>query len=322
MKTSANHPAPGLILVLCAMCLQVHSEIPPKYQIMEGSVSPDGSLAVLEPMADRVTDDEFWAMRNQIVDVKTQTVIGSIEGVPGMRRMNHGGASAGWSADGKLLFWFVDGKWGPRTVSFVKLKDGKVEQQMDLVKSCYDELLKRAKAAHPKTYAAAKKQNAGSGSALPDGFTASVSLKQRDAMPGFPVDFVVTMTSNPKGIEDYPPAAELEGFLFGTLKESLQIKWGDHAIFSATERERLFAEGEGVDEGVAHLSDAVATALPGTARAKFETGQRDWEKKVQEAGEKWPVEGSVGGCLAEKLRQDAAGKRIKELRALTAKKNG
>ena len=322
MKTSASHPVLGLIFILSALCWRLHAEIPPNYRIMDGSASPDGSLAVLEPVAVGVSDDEYWKMRNQLVEVKTQTLIGGIEGVPGMKRMNHGGASAQWSADGSLLLWFVDGKWGPRSVTLVKVTDGKIARQVDVVKACYNELLKRARAAHPKTYAAAKKENAGSGAALPDGFTASVALKQRDAAPKFPVEFVVTMTSNPKGIEDYPVNAELEGFLFGRLDRGFRVKWGDAAIYNAAERERLFAEGEGVDEGIAHLSDAVAAVSTASGRAKFEAEQQAWEKMTQDAGETWPVAGSVGSCLAEKLRQKAAEKRIKELQAISSKKKG
>lgn len=306
----------------CFASWSLRAEIPANFRIMDSSTSPDGSMAVLEPVGEAAQGDALSKMRNQIIDTKSQSVIGSIDGVPGMKQMNHGGASARWSAKGDMLLWHVDGKWGPRSATFVQIKEGKITSQLDMVKAGYDELLKRAKKAHPKTYAAAKKQNEGSGPALPDGFAASVSLKElpENALPKFPVEFVATMTANPKGMEDFPAAADIEGFLFGKLDPDLKIKWGDSAIYNAAARERLFSEGEGADEGIAHLSDEVATSLSKEAKAKFEAEMKAWDDAMIAADDKWPVRGSVSTCLGEKLRQNASEKRIKELQGMLPKK--
>ena len=309
-------------LALCAASLSLRADIPAGCRIMDGSASPDGSLAVLEPAGDAAQGGELAKMRNQIIDTKSLTVIGAIEGVPGMKQMNHGGASARWSAKGDMLLWHVDGKWGPRTATFVRLKDGRIASQIDVVKAGYDEMLKRAKKAHPKTYAAAKEHNEGSGPALPDGFAASVSLKDlpETGTPPFPVELVVTMTANPKGIEDFPAEADLEGFLFGKLDADLKIKWGESAIYNAATRERLFSEGEGADEGIAHLSDAVETSLSKEAKARFQADMKAWDEAIIAADDKWPVRGSVSTCLGEKLRQDESEKQIEKLQGMLPKK--
>lgn len=325
MKASVDPSAGRLLLgtfVSCVVSLSLRAEIPANFRIMDGSASPDGSLAVLEPVGEATQGEAFWKLRNQIIDTKSQSVIGAIEGVPGTKEMNHGGASARWSAKSDLLLWYVDGKWGPRSATFAQVKDGKIASQIDVVKAGYDELLKRAKKAHPKTYAAAKKHNEGSGSALPDGFAASVSLKDlpETGAPPFPVEFVVTMTANPKGIEDFPAEADLEGFLFGKLDTDLKIKWGESAIYNAATRERLFSEGEGADEGIAHLSDAVETALSKEAKAKFQADMKAWDEAMIAADDKWPVRGSVSTCLGEKLRQDESEKQIEKLQGMLPKK--
>lgn len=325
MKTIVRPPTVCLLLgafASCVMSWSLRAEIPANFRIMDGSASPYGSLAVLEPVGEAAQGDAFWKLRNQLFDTKSQSVIGAIEGVPGMKQMNHGGASARWSSQSDLLLWYVDGKWGPRSATFVQIKEGKITSQLDVVKAGYDELLKRAKKAYPKTYAAAKKRNEGSGSALPDGFAANVSLKELpdNALPKFSVEFVVTMTANPKGMEDFPAAADIEGFLFGKLDTDLKIKWGESAIYNAAARERLFSEGEGADEGIAHLSDEVATSLSKEAKTKFEAEMKAWDDAMIAADDKWPVRGSVSTCLGEKLRQDASEKQIEKLEGMLPKK--
>lgn len=289
---------------------------------MKGSASPDGALAVLEPLLEQGQRADFDQMRNQLYDTKSKSVVGSIEGVPGMKEMNHGGASAHWSAKSDVLLWYVDGKWGPRSATLLQIKEGRIAGQIDVVKASYHELLARAKKAHPKTYTAAKKENEGSGSAYPDGFTASVALKSlpEKSPPKFPVEFVVTMTANAKGMESYPANAELEGYLFGKLDADLKIKWGDSAIYTAASRERLLNEGEGFDEGIAHLSDAVKASLAKAAKAKFEAEEKAWDDAMIAADHEWPVRGSVSTCFREKLRQAASQKRIEQLQGMLPKK--
>lgn len=53
------------------------------------------------------------------------------------------------------------------------------------------------------------KANKGSGSAYPDGFTVNVESTLDGKKPTLPFPVLVTLTSNPKGIEDYPKGAEL-----------------------------------------------------------------------------------------------------------------
>ena len=62
----------------------------------------------------------------------------------------------------------------------------------------------------PKRYAAAKKQNAGNGSAYPDGFTVKVTdSDQGDAPLSLPLAISTALESDPKAIEDFPEKAKL-----------------------------------------------------------------------------------------------------------------
>lgn len=302
-------------IVLCLPTLHIQAEIPQGFRLMEDSESPDGKFGVLEP-AD-VPDEAFWKSRNLIVETKTDSIVGAVEGVPGAKRMNHGGAKAKWSQDSGLLLWIVDGKWGPRTVTFVKIAEGEILRQSDLIKAGYAEILKRSKAAFPKAYAAALKQNQGSGSAYPGGFTVAVTLQSPEA--ALPANFVVTLTSNPKGIEDFPKQAVLEGYLFGTLTKTHKVKWGRSGFFDATALERLISDEEGSSEVLAHQWDATLDSLPKERRKKLGREQEEWENSTNKLEEFWPVAQSVSPCLVYVLRIEEYEKRTEALSAMTPK---
>ena len=297
-------------IIALLVIARARAELPANFQIMEDSRSPDGSMAVIEPAA-RMSDGDIEKWRNHLVRVADLSIIGEIEGVAGRKHMNHGGAEAHWSAAGDKLLWIVEGKWSPRTVTMIEIKDGKIARQSDLIKAGYAEILKRSKAAHPKTYAAAVKENSGSGSVFPDGFTVSLTLKENEAK--LPARFVLTLTADPKAREDFPDTARLDAFLFGTLTERMSIEWGDFAAFDAAGAERLASELEGVEEDLAHQLDAVMEKLSKKERANLTKEQARWEKTVEEIDEDWPVAGSLTSTVSEKLRYDATRMRVKQL---------
>lgn len=307
-----------LFLAMLAIA-SADAEFPPGYQIMEDSASPDGAMAVIEP-AERMSDGELEKARNHLVRVDGKAVIGEIEGVAGRKHMNHGGAEAHWSAAGDRLLWIVEGKWSPRTVTMIEIKDGGIARQSDLIKAGYAEILKLSKAAHPKTYAAAVKANNGNGAAFPDGFTVSLMLKDNNAK--LPARFLVSMTADPKARDGFPDAAWLDAFLFGTLTEQMRIEWGDFGAYDARSSERLAAELEGAEEGLAHQLDAVMQKLSKKERAELEAEQALWEKSITEIDEDWPVAGSLTTTVSEKLRYDATRRRVKQLADRISPKKG
>jgi hypothetical protein len=201
--------------ILAAAINHARSEPPAGFTIPEKTLSPDKHFGVLVPDEQRCDAGE----KNKLVEVSTGRVLAVIAGEPGMKRMNHGGVDpTRWSADSSLLLWRVDGKWFPRALVLIQLKDSEVRWQLDLLKTAQQEILARARKAAPKKYAAAKKQNAGNGSAYPDGFTDDVTTDGEDtASVELPVRVHVTLTSNPKEIEDFPKDAQLDAMLEGEV---------------------------------------------------------------------------------------------------------
>ena len=211
-----------LALVWLGRAIPAPAATPPGFTIPDLTRSPDHRLGVLVPDEKRYDAGG----KNQLVEIKTGRVLAILAGEPGMERMNHGGvAPSRWSEDSSLLLWQVEGKWFPRALVLVKVRDGKVDWQLDLLKSAQQEILSRAKKAAPKKYAAARRENAGSGSAYPDGFTVDLQTDGDENTPiVLPLRLHVTLTADPKGIEDYPAAARLNATLEaeagadGTLK--------------------------------------------------------------------------------------------------------
>ncbi len=193
------------------MIVSSHAAPPAGFTIPEITLSPDKRLGVLVP------DEEHYdaGAKNQLVEIRTNRLLAPILGEVGMENMNHGGVSpTRWSPDSSLLLWRVDGKWFPRALILIQLADGQVRWQLDLLKTAQQEILTRACQAAPKKYAAAKKENAGNGSAYPDGFTVDLTTDgEEDSPVALPLRVHVTLTANPKGMEDYPANARLDGKL-------------------------------------------------------------------------------------------------------------
>jgi hypothetical protein len=94
--------------------------------------------------------------------------------------------------------------------------------------------LARTKAAEPKEYETAKKQNAGNGAAYPDGFTVDVepdtgALSVNDKRPplSLPLRIHTTLTSNPKQIADFP---NLDSEMDGTVNKDGTITVTDFKL--------------------------------------------------------------------------------------------
>jgi len=202
-------------LVLTAAISQARSEPPAGFTIPKNTLSPDKRFGVLVPDEQRYDAGE----KNKLVEVGTGHVLAVIAGEPGMEHMNHGGVDpTRWSADSLLLLWRVDGKWFPRALVLIRLNGGKVQWQLDLLKTAQQEILARARKAAPEKYTAAKKQNAGNGSAYPDGFTVDVTTDgEGTTSVDLPLRVHVTLMSDPKAIKDFPQDAQLDATLEGEV---------------------------------------------------------------------------------------------------------
>jgi len=145
-------------------------------------------------------------------------VVAVIDADPGYnRRLNfHEVVPPRWSPDESLLLWKVDGKWTPDALVVVKIHDGRQAWQLDLLTTAQQALLRRTRDAAPKRYLAAKKANAGYGSAYPDGFTVNVATDgEKGRTVALPLKVHVDLTSDPKATDDSP--RPLESYLDGVV---------------------------------------------------------------------------------------------------------
>ena len=191
-----------------ALITSAHAAPPKGFTIPESTLSPNERFGVLVPDAKRYDAGG----KNSLVEVATGRVLAPIKAEPGMERMSHGGVEpARWSADSSVLLWQVSGKWFPRALVLIKLSGNAVQWQVDLLKTAQQEILARTRQAAPDKYAAAKKENAGSGSAYPDGFTINVIPPEEDSDKPLtlPLRLDVTLTANPKGDEGFPENASV-----------------------------------------------------------------------------------------------------------------
>ena len=193
------------------------------FTIPDITLSPDGRYGVLVPDLEHYREG---VRQNKLIEVGTERVLATIEAETGLLHMNHGGIMpARWSPDGSLLLWEVGGKWSPRALVLLKLENGALKWQLDLLRSGQREILTRTRKAKPRQYAAAKKANAEKGSDYPDGFTIDVNVPGGEsAAISLPLTVRVTLTSNPKGLEDFPKAAQLDAQLEGVVNEAAQFE--------------------------------------------------------------------------------------------------
>lgn len=176
--------------------------------------SPDHRYGVMIPVWHDEGAQEPDDRLNKVVELATNRVVAVIHGEPGYNRaLNfHETAPPHWSADSSVLLWKVNGKWFPDALVLIKLSGEKEQWQVDLMKTSQRAILARTKEASPRRYAAAKRANAGNGSAYPEGFTVDVTTDEEIT---FPFHVRVDLTANPKEIPNFP--ADLDSHLDATV---------------------------------------------------------------------------------------------------------
>jgi hypothetical protein len=204
--------------------------IPPGNIVPPSSISPNREYGVSvfddteNPIPEGDIDD------NKVINLRTGHAIGVIHAWSAMMNMNRGGIlPARWSDDSSLLLWEVEGRWSPWALVLLKVKEQKIEWQIDLLKTVQQAIVSRTRRAAPRRYAAAKKWNKGSGEAFPDGFNVNVRA-EGDKERGGPKEDVrgksislpfkvhAELTSNPKELDtanDVQLDSQLDGIVRG-----------------------------------------------------------------------------------------------------------
>jgi hypothetical protein len=171
--------------------------VPAGYKIPDITLSPDRRYGVTVP------DLNTPNPQNSLVEVETGRALAVIQARPGYESANHNSVlPSRWAKDDSLLLWEVDSKWCDTALVLLKLQNGAVAWQLDLLKNGQQAILALTKRVKPKKYLAAKEKNRGSGSDYPDGFTVDVVADgNKDEAASLPLKIHAYLTSNPKSIE-------------------------------------------------------------------------------------------------------------------------
>ncbi|HSI13022.1 MAG TPA: hypothetical protein VK961_13315 [Chthoniobacter sp.] len=160
------------------------AKLPKGHIVAEDSHSPDQRYAVTVFNNSAMEEPPAGADANRVIELKTGRVVAVLPGEPGLVRMNHGDLMpARWSADSSVLLWEVAGKWFHDAMVLVRLDQGKLLWQRDVLKLLQQEILTRTRTLNPKTYARVKKDHIGWGSAYPEGFCVEVEALNPIAFP-------------------------------------------------------------------------------------------------------------------------------------------
>jgi len=170
--------------------------VPAGYTILDITLSPDHRYGVTVP------DLNTPNPQNSLVEVETGRVLTVIQANTGYESANYNSVlPSRWAKDNSLLLWEVDSKWCDTALVLLKLQNGAVVWQLDLLKTGQQAILALTKLAKPKKYFAAKEENRDSGSDYPDGFTVDIVAEGNENKAlSLPLKAHAYLTSNPKSI--------------------------------------------------------------------------------------------------------------------------
>lgn len=163
-------------------------DAPKRSTIPNFTLSPDHRYGVSVPILPEVIPEngDLDNEGDNLVDARDGRVLAEIQGGTTGWNREVGFTEVlpcRWSPDGSLLLWEVDGKWSPGALVLLKINRGKVKWQTDILKTAQQATLARTRKAAPDKYEAAKKENAGDGSAFPDGFAIDVEAIDPVSLP-------------------------------------------------------------------------------------------------------------------------------------------
>jgi hypothetical protein len=184
-------------------------QFPDGFGVVPSSLSPDKRYGVLAG-ADFDHYDET-KHQNKLVEVNTGRTLAVIDAEPGKAGfMNHGGIQPSrWSADSSLLLWEVAGKWSPLALVLLKIEDGKIKWQRNLLKMSQQAILTRTRKFLPKDFAA---------------FTAiDVHVNGKEDAPlSLPLAVHAEFDSNPKAMEP-PPSVHFHSEMEATIDSDAKL---------------------------------------------------------------------------------------------------
>jgi hypothetical protein len=167
-------------------------QFPDGFGVERSSLSPDKRYGVLAPDSDHYDETKH---QNKLVEVNTGRTLAVINAETGRAGfINHGGIEPSrWSADGSLLLWEVAGKWSPRALVLLKIEDGRVKWQRNLLEMAQQAILARTRRFLPKDF-------------VVNAATIDVQVTgEEDAPLSLPVAVHAEFDSNPNPALEPPP---------------------------------------------------------------------------------------------------------------------
>jgi len=180
-------------------------QFPNGFGVERSSLSPDKRYGVLAPDSDHYDENKH---QNKLVEVNTGRSLTEINAETGRAGfMNHGGIEPSrWSADASLLLWEVAGKWSPRALVLIKIEEGKVKWQRDLLKMAQQAILTRTRKFLPKDFVA-------------NAATIDVQVTGEEDVPlSLPVAVHAEFDSNPTPALEPPPNS---GYVHSTIEATI-----------------------------------------------------------------------------------------------------
>jgi hypothetical protein len=198
-----------IITAFCsATILAIAAGVNTDYITPPSTFSPDHRYGVTIPVFHIEAAQEPDDRMNKVVELRTGNLVAVLHAdPPGYdRALNHHEAPiARWSADSSVLLWEIGGKWCPDALILLKVEQNRVKWQHDLLKTAQQAVLSRTRKAKPQQYKICKDDNAGNGSAFPEGFTIDVTTAAQYAKTvSLPLAVHADLTANPKQIEGKP----------------------------------------------------------------------------------------------------------------------
>jgi len=171
---------------------------PAGYVVPPVTLSPDHRYGVAVPAA--ANADTIANPEDSVIDTSNGSLVGAITSEEvAYDHVNDGEIDPTlWTADDSMLLWQVDGKWGFDDEILVKIANGRIASQADVLNSMQQEMLTRTRSAVPDKYAAVKAQNADWGSWYKDGFSIDCVLAAPSGPLTFPLHYQCYLTSDPK----------------------------------------------------------------------------------------------------------------------------
>jgi hypothetical protein len=211
-------------MIVAASCsasiLTIAAGVNSDYITPPSTFSPDHRFGVTVPVFHIEAAQEPDDRMNKVVELRTGNLVAVLHADrPGYdRALNHHEAPvARWSPDSSVLLWEIGGKWCPDALILLKVKQNRAKWQLDLLRIAQQAVLSRTRNAKPQQYKICKDDNAGSGSAFPEGFTINVTTDPQYAkIVSLPLAIHADLTANPKQIEGKP---NLDSHLDGMVTE-------------------------------------------------------------------------------------------------------